>query len=132
MLPAVIGNSCTPPSTLAMSSGFIAASLAPKSTVWSIDALDAAAAADRLIVDQHVLVRGAVGLEPLVVERRRKAGAGALQLDEGGGRLSAAAATGERTARQRTDATHTVNRKNRMRHTVRWLPRLRDDYVTFM
>ena len=36
MLPAVMGRSCTPPSTFAMSSGFIAASLAAKSTVRSM------------------------------------------------------------------------------------------------
>ena len=36
MLPAVMGNNCTPTSTFSISSGVIAASLAPKSTVLSI------------------------------------------------------------------------------------------------
>ena len=38
MLPAVIGSNCTPASTLAISSGDMAASLAPKSTVLSCTA----------------------------------------------------------------------------------------------
>ena len=39
MLPEVIGSNCTPTSTLAISSGVMAASLAPKSTVLSMKLL---------------------------------------------------------------------------------------------
>ena len=54
MLPAVIGSNCTPTSTLAISSGVMAASLAPKSTVLSCTAFTPRAAAERLVVDLHV------------------------------------------------------------------------------
>ena len=71
MLPAVMGNSCTPTSTLHFLGrhGGVAGAEIDRLV---LDVLHAGAAADRLVVDLHVGMGRAVGLEPLAVQRRRE------------------------------------------------------------